>query len=54
MTTYTIEVNHDEDGVSVVVKDLDPDTMVKDQEAIAYALEEALRITRENLPQRFQ
>jgi hypothetical protein len=54
MTTYTIEVNHDEDGISVVVKDLDPDTADKDREAIAYALEEALRITRENLPQRFQ
>jgi hypothetical protein len=54
MTTYTIEVNHDEDGISVVVKDLDPDTADEDREAIAYALEEALRITRENLPQRFQ
>ncbi len=54
MTTYTIEVNHDEDGVSVVVKNLDPDTADKDREAIAYALEEALRVTRENLPQRFQ
>ncbi len=54
MTTYTIEVNHDEDGISVVVKDLDPDTADKDREAIAYALEEALRITKENLPQRFQ
>ena len=54
MTTYTIEVNHDEDSISVVVKDLDPDTADKDREAIAYALEEALRITRENLPQRFQ
>jgi hypothetical protein len=54
MTTYTIEVNHDEDGISVVVKDLDPDTADKDREAIAYALKEALRITRENLPQRFQ
>jgi hypothetical protein len=54
MTTYTIEVNHDEDGISVVVKDLDPDTADKDREAIAYALEEALRVTRENLPQRFQ
>jgi len=54
MTTYTIEVNHDEDGISVVVKNLDPDTADEDREAIAYALEEALRITRENLPQRFQ
>jgi hypothetical protein len=54
MTTYTIEVNHDEDGISVVVKDLDPDTADEDREAIAYALEEALRITKENLPQRFQ
>jgi hypothetical protein len=54
MTTYTIEVNHDEDGISVVVKDLDPDTADEDRKAIAYALEEALRITRENLPQRFQ
>ena len=54
MTTYTIEVNHDEDGISVVVKDLDPDTADKDREAIAYALEEALRITREQIPQRFQ
>jgi hypothetical protein len=54
MTTYTIEVNHDEDGISVVVKDLDPDTADEDREAIAYALEEALRITKENFPQRFQ
>jgi hypothetical protein len=54
MTAYTIEVNHDDDGVSVVVKDLDPNTMVEDREAIACALEEALRITREHLPQRFQ
>ena len=54
MTTYTIEVNHDEDGIYVVVKDLDPGTADEDREAIAYALEEALRITRENLPQRFQ
>jgi hypothetical protein len=54
MTTYTIEVNHDEDGVSVVVKDLDPDTANQDRDAIAYALEEALRITREQIPQRFQ
>ncbi len=54
MTTYTIEVNHDEDGVSVVVKNLDPDTADEDRAAIAYALEEALRVTIENLPQRFQ
>lgn len=54
MTTYTIEVRHDEDGVSVVVKDLDPDTANQDRDAIAYALEEALRITREQIPQRFQ
>jgi hypothetical protein len=54
MTTYTIEVHHDEDGISVVVKDLDPATANEDRDAIAYALEEALRITREQIPQRFQ
>lgn len=54
MTIYTIEVNHDEDGISVIVKDLDPDTANEDREAIAYALEEALRITKEQIPQRFQ
>ena len=54
MTIYTIEVNHDADGISVIVKDLDPDTADEDREAIAYALEEALRITKEQIPQRFQ
>jgi len=42
MTTYTIEVTHDKEGVTVVVKDLDPDTMEEDRAAIEYALEEAL------------
>lgn len=54
MVTYTIEVTHSEDGVSVVIRDLDPDTMEKDRAAIEYALEEALRITREHNPMRFQ
>ena len=54
MTTYTIEVNHDEDGISVVIKDLDPDTMENDRAAIELALEEALIIIRGHKPMRFQ
>ena len=54
MTTYTIEVTHDKEGVTVIVKDLDPDTMEEDRAAIEYALEEALRITKEHSPMRFQ
>lgn len=54
MTKYTIEVNHDENGVAVVVKDLDPDTMEEDRAAIEFALEEALRITKEHKSQRYQ
>jgi len=35
MTTYTIEVTHDKEGVTVVVKDLDPDTMGNSDTATA-------------------
>jgi hypothetical protein len=54
MTKYIIEVDHNEDGVSVTIHDLDPDTMEQDRAAIETALEEALRISREHSPQRFQ
>jgi hypothetical protein len=54
MTKYIIEVDHDDDGISVIVKDLDPNTANEDRDAIAFALEEALRITKEQIPQRFQ
>jgi len=54
MPKYTIEVNHDDDGVTVIVKNLDPDTMEDDRAAIEFALEEALRISKEYKPKRFQ
>lgn len=54
MPKYIIEVIHNEDGIAVVVKDLDPDTMEDDYEAIKFALEEALRITKNHKPKRFQ
>ncbi len=54
MATYTIKVTHDEDGIQVIIKDLDPNTMEEDRAAIEFALEEALRVIKEYTPKRFQ
>ena len=49
MTTYTVEITHDDDG-SLDVKVREAGSSERDREAIAWALREAARMVEEGMP----